>query len=647
MKRIFSTIFFIALVCLFSAEATTFKTLTLDDFKDVHSMGNGRICVYAKSADILQIFGSPYSAPSMLGMFLEGEDVAVQSQRLGKSAIWEHEIIRENESVAMFTDFVATSANSLVRTIKTKEGVSLMVTPCCEANSKYLKFADHVSMKQVQIKGFNEAYRYEIAPGVPFYSRYISPEGYSFVIATKGKAHVTSFDPESLVLKIDVGSGEGNIFIATGDDASKVASTSVRKLKRVCKKNWKKYSIPTSKLDYSSLTPEQAKDLKEEADAIGALLRSQQSAEGGVLAGVVYHMVYVRDHYGVSRAFLALGHAEEARKVLDFYYEIWKKHGYIKNAQAAGWDGIFHCHENDETEITGYLVVQAFDYYRKSGDTEFIKKIMPMLEWAEDAQCRNIVDGMLPFNGDETYIAGGVVPRSVMYHGSAEATLLFIEGSRRLLSFVEDEGIWEDAKIEALKATVDECADRYRDNFFCDGKFYLNNPDRESHCEYPETRPGVCLYPGYLDHYPETFHYKGSLYFCEGCMQRDMTGIEVPEAKRYSIPSAFLFPFYIGAELLTDEEKAVLLEEVIALYKSTGRISSQNKILGYDYGMFLYALVQSGNPLADEIYTKMMDLRDKTGAWVEYYLDGRAFGCPCRPWESGINIEAALEYAKR
>ena len=124
-----------------------------------------------------------------------------------------------------------------------------------------------------------------------------------------------------------------------------------------------------------------------------------------------------------------------------------------------------------------------------------------------------------------------------------------------------------------------------------------------------------------------------------------MSEIEIPAPQRYSIPSASLFPFYIDASLFTEEEKENLLQEVIDLYLKTGKISSQDRILGYDYGMFLYALARTGNPLAGEVYRKMMDMRDETGAWVEYYVDGVPKGCPCRPWESGINIEAALEYA--
>ena len=62
-------------------------------------------------------------------------------------------------------------------------------------------------------------------------------------------------------------------------------------------------------------------------------------------------------------------------------------------------------------------------------------------------QQRHLVNGMLPFNGDETYVAGGILPRFALNDGSAEATLLFIESGTQLLDFVEKEGLWEAARI--------------------------------------------------------------------------------------------------------------------------------------------------------------------------------------------------------
>ena len=88
-----------------------------------------------------------------------------------------------------------------------------------------------------------------------------------------------------------------------------------------------------------------------------------------------------------------------------------------------------------------------------------------------------------------------------------------------------------------------------------------------------------------------------------------------------------------------------LKDSIVRLYEKTGRIDERNIVLGYDYGLFLYALAEYGHPLAAEIYRKMMDLRDSSLSWVEYYVDGKPFNTPCRPWESSINIVSALKYA--
>jgi hypothetical protein len=42
----------------------------------------------------------------------------------------------------------------------------------------------------------------------------------------------------------------------------------------------------------------------------------------------------------------------------------------------------------------------------------------------------------------------------------------------------------------------------------------------------------------------------------------------------------------------------------------------------------------------------MMNMLDETGAWVEYYIEGKPNGTFCRPWESAINLEAAIRFAE-
>jgi len=51
--------------------------------------------------------------------------------------------------------------------------------------------------------------------------------------------------------------------------------------------------------------------------------------------------------------------------------------------------------------------------------------------------------------------------------------------------------------------------------------------------------------------------------------------------------------------------------------------------------------------LARLLYEKTLGLLDSTGAWSEYYLAGVPRGTRCRPWESAINLEAALRWAEQ
>ena len=68
-------------------------------------------------------------------------------------------------------------------------------------------------------------------------------------------------------------------------------------------------------------------------------------------------------------------------------------------------------------------------------------------------------------------------------HGSAEATLLVIEGGNKLLDFVSSRGLWSDEKTASLRKDIDTCTSLHRSNFFVGGRVYLNNPEREEGIE--------------------------------------------------------------------------------------------------------------------------------------------------------------------
>ncbi|MBQ9819049.1 MAG: hypothetical protein IJM60_02075 [Bacteroidales bacterium] len=605
-----------------------------------HAIGNGRVCVYAKDADLTGIFGPTYSSPTLLTATLETPLLALEAATVRQSDVWAISL-RGEGGEGRICDFVSPKGNLFVRQFDTGTPLRFRVELLPETRT-YRE--SHLWAEAVPMRRASSAWRISVAEGVPFYSAYASPSSYHALLYTTGGARLEATQENGfLVLTV---SGKGTFAVVFADSPEALdgqrtprSAWSLNLLRRRSIRAWERTQRVLPEVD----DPE----LDSTVRMISNYVLAQQDEGGGILAGKNYHMAYVRDQYGNSRGLLAMGHVDRARNLLDFYYRIWQKYGLIHNAQPMGNDGAFHCHEDDNTEITGYLVVQAMDYFRRSGDARFVERIMPMLRWAVQAQQADLIDGMLPFNGDETYIAGGIIPRSVMYHGSAEATLLFIEGSRHLLDFLAEHPspVWKDGELAKVRADADACAAAYRDNFFEDGRLFLNNPAREEKVVYPPTRPGVCLYPGApTAHYPETFHFKGNLYFCADCMQKDTTGIRPEAPRRFSIPSAFLFPIYIDAQLFSDQEKRALLDEVVQLYKRIGRIDERNIVLGYDYGLFLYALAEYGHPLAAEIYRKMMDLRDSSLSWVEYYVDGYPYNTPCRPWESSINIAAALKY---
>jgi hypothetical protein len=617
----------------------------------IHAIGDGNICIYGQNSSIVQLFGPPYSSPSVFHLSLSGKD-SVNSVRCVGTAIWNHTIIRNGVDVSNLTDFISSEAQTFIRNVTSASEVEYELNIAPEP-----RYKDYNALISVQsdkerlpIEGIRQSYLIEVQKGVPLMFSYQPPRGSFYRIMVRGNAQLIPLDSANRKMILKLLPGKSMFCIVAGESLPELdrytiilGRNSIDSQLLKTRKKWQKFSEDHQKIAAGTGVI----GLKSAIDEVAVLIKSQQGAGGGVLAGHNYHMGYVRDQYGVSRALLAMGHYYEAQQILNFFFQNWKESGFIKNAQAIGYPHIFHRHENDEVELTGYLIMQACDYYDKTKDSPFIVKIMPMLEWALAAQKRNLVDGMLPFNGDETYIAGGILPRKVMYNGSAEATLLFIEGANRLLTFLKKKKLWEPERINELDSTVSDCIGHYRTNFFRNGILYTNNPERELKIQYPLSRFGVCLHPKHGGYASEVFHFKGSLYFCKDCMAKENSLIKPPEPEVFNIVSVSLFPIYIHSSLFTADEKKMLVNSVIKRYRETGKVSENNMIPGSDYGLFLDGLIDLDHELTDEVYQKMMNLRDNTGAWTEYYDRGSPRGCKCRPWESGVNIEAAIRYAVR
>ncbi len=638
MKNIFLGI----LLIMVFVEAKAQQSVHLD-VDNIYCIGNGKLAAYFTKADIIQLFGAPYSSPSVLEMILNDTTLSVRSQREPGAAIWTHTIEKGGDKVGTITDFVDPEKPVLIREFDFSKSISFSLS----VSSDVTLISNEKGTKK---HGINNAILIESPRGKAIYNDYPMPFRQYFQIASKGTVFISKQSNE-----IVCEPGKGTLYFIGGPEYpdcminSQAAFTvSTDEILAESRTSWKQFT--DRRLDFKKLLPvhlPQREKLLQTIDDVAINIKTQQASEGGVLAGHNYHLGYVRDQYGVSRCLLKLGYISEAKQILNFYWEVWQKQGVIKNAQGLGID-VFHVHENDEVEITGYFILQAFNYLDHSKDDAYLKEIFPMLEWAWNCQVKNLVKNMLPFNGDETYVAGAVLPRYALNDGSAEATLLFITSGNRLIQWVEKNGLWEKEKLKENKLILESTEDKFRPNFIVDGVLYANNPERIEGLELPQFRHGVCESMGgeLCRFFGWTQKNENNRYLCSFCFANKT--LEAVKASRFNIQSVSLVPLYIQADLFDANEIFAMVDKIVTLYNTAGKFPSRpdgNVTVGYDYGLFLYNLTALNHPLSEEIYTKMLSVLDQTGAWVEYYADEKPKGTRYRPWESAINLEAAIEFA--
>ncbi len=614
----------------------------------VHGMGNGRLCVYGQGPDVIQIVGPPYSATTIGRISLEQPGLTARSRRALGTAIWEHRIEMDGRVVAVLTDFVDCEQPCFVRRIETT--VPLEFVFHAEPG---LVMADNSST--MQKAGANGGFLVETPigrPSVPF-GNYPIPFAFFHQFAWVGEVTPESSESGGTV-RFRFLPGQSTLLAAGGpglpeclDHMKTVLSEDFSTLLARTQAWWAAFTAEGT--DFASTLPADVpmrERLVQVLDDVAVLIKAQQAAEGGILAGYPYHLGYVRDQYGTHRGLVALGHEEMSRDILRFYFDTFQAGGRIHNAQAFGIPGLYHVHENDEVEITGYITLQAFDYLARSEDVDFTRTIFPMLEWAWMVQQKHFVNDMLPFNGDETYVAGSILPRSALNDGSAEATMLFIESGRLLLEFAAREGLWAEERVETERRIWKRVHDSFRANFWRDGQLITNNPGRSSDpAKLPTVRHGVCEACVTVRW---TLRTENGRYECLDCLGE--APLPSVEPTVYTLQSVSLTPLYFHAVLLDKEDLRPQVEQIVQSYQKTGKLPSRpdsDVAVGYDYGLLLYALTELGHPMARDLYEKTLTLADSTGAWAEYYRDHQPAGTRCRPWESAINVESLLHWIEK
>lgn len=611
----------------------------------VHCLGNGRLCVYEQGPEIMQFFGPPYSTTTVGRISIEQDGLTCQSRRAVGTAIWQHTVESQGKAIAVMTDFVDSERPCFVRRVQALEPVEFVFHP---------ETGVRAARNDGMMPGAKGSLLLETPigkPSVPF-GNYPIPFAFFNQIVWLGEMDATS--DSAGTFRFAFPRGESVLYIGGGPELAACLDTlrgsigEAYPVQLARTKSWWD-AFTADGRNFAAELPQDVpmrERLIQVLDDVAVLIRAQQAVEGGVLAGYPYHLGYVRDQYGTHRGLIALGHGEMSRDILNFYYEVFAKYGRICNAQALGIPGLFHVHENDEVEITGYITLQAFDYLAHSGDTAFIRHIFPMLEWAWTAQQRNFIKDMLPFNGDETYVAGAILPRTTLNDGSAEATMLFVESGQLLLDFAQKESLWDAACIETETQALNRVRDAFRGNFWRDDRLITNNPERSRDEQLlPAVRHGVCESCVTVQW---TMRTDNGRYVCTNCLNKPP--LPRVEPKTYTLQSVSLMPLYYHASLFQKEELRPEVEEIVAAYKATGKLPSRpdgEVSVGYDYGLVLYALTELDHPMARELYEKTLSLADADGGWSEYYRDHKPAGTRCRPWESAINVEAILHWIEK
>jgi hypothetical protein len=271
--------------------------------------------------------------------------------------------------------------------------------------------------------------------------------------------------------------------------------------------------------------------------------------------------------------------------------------------------------------------------------------LWPMLSYCWEVQKKHSVNGLLPFNGDETYVAGGFFPRSGLNHGSADSTLVFIESGKWMAHWATGHGLWSRQFADDQLSFVRQSINAYRRYFLAGDRLWANAPEREDMVDLPRFRYGVC--EAQCGWFGWTQRTENSRYLCPNCL----SSVDLPRQNpgNIEVSSVSLLPTYIESDVLSRDELVAVIERIVSRQEKGSHIPSvpdRPGCVGYDPGLILLGLLAISHPATDSAAERLLSMLDSSGSWVEYYnaADLPSDCCFARPWESGINAYSMIRY---
>ncbi len=600
-------------------------------------IGNGRVAMGGDGADIVQLFAPCYSIPGVMTLRLADSAVTARNHRIRGSAGYLTKLFETDRCIGKITDYTHPTLPVFIRRVQLERPVEfLLASPFRAVNTDNL-YGGHAKARLFEIPDGTVVFSKSKTDKETFCQILFSPN-------CEMRENVVVFpEGESCLMFVggDYGSQGTHSFAGCIELSKSMLTADLDEIYSDFGAHWQRI-LASIRVDRDALAP--IFDSDELVEAVATALITQTSAEGGVIAGAFYHLAYGRDMYGVFRAYMTLGLYDYARRMVEYMCGIYREKGYMPNASGMGMS-CSHRHENDNVEQTGYYLLELLDYVEQTKDTDFLRNRMDYALYLLEAQEGQLKKGMIPFNGDETYIAGGIFPRSGIDHGSMEATALYIGSATRLMDVCERYGLMENDKIAIHRRPLGEAKSLFVQNFTDGDTVYINNPYRAEAGNTPAYRHGVCHRCQWMTN---LIRAPGGGYLCAACYGQTSAPMD---GHRYNTDCALWMSVFTGCCYLPEHIIRTALDRTLCRLRDSefGKTVSENTV-GYEIGVILYTLAEYLPPHELPAYRDLLNelLKDRVPGlvWVEYYKNGEpnSSSCPYRPWESGMNFVSILKY---
>lgn len=618
------------------------------DGHDFEVLGNGRMILTEENGRIKVLCGPEYSGPTFVvddEVHVGGKLVEFDRERILGTAIWIHSAKNLDGSAFRTIDLVDWDSPVFYRFFLAEGGDVDFTDTFVIGDGMNVTIQEVAGTSAVLITAPVGTRLFGLGYTIPReFVCLIAPHFSEADGASEGKLDVQVKDGK-VVVSGKAGQGPLVLSFVTGwskeDVLNLYRGNKVFPSEFILSHNVKTWQDWSGKVTYPDGCPDKLARLIE---SVSVFIKVQQSRDGGIMAGHIYPMAYLRDQYGTMRGMLAMGMLDEAKMVLKYLNHKLRRFGRIHNADDMGLDSIIHVHEHDNAEILGYAMLMVRDYIKKSGDKEFLRELYPFLRWCFYSQYEFSKDGLLPFNGDETY-------RWVLWHLDAfdvedysfDSSMLFVTSGRFLQDVAVSLGF--ESEAEAISQIIAEVQENV-ENAFWRGDHYVSNNMNWDPKDLESVRPGVCEACLVFTLCKKAAN---NHFLCDACLEK-YPDVQIKTVKRERvITPVSLRPLWVDYLKPEDERAQKNLEYVLGNFRmETGLLATNDKaqnLTGHTMGFLLDNLTKVGADKAQEVFDMMFDLVTPHGMFTEYYTrDGESYGCRMRAWESGVNVAAMIDF---